>query len=272
MTRWNQTIATASLILLTLGTPGCRGCDSSDEGSNGPVEAGHPIDQCGRALGAIAKLPPDQMNLWPDLYGFGCAGLYRQPRCRAAWLVRSDASPPERTRAVILACADDYCPIVEQPAPALCTMDRSAVDAVRLTEMWPELHALILSRELQVAPDSGAVEALNRLFVPVTIPVERPADAAAQLPSTVIRMQLADGKVEVTIGMDGGDRKWMLPTAPVEPDLKELKQEFVRQAPTPESRAVIESTGEVPYGAVMKVLEVAKEAGYTRIALSVSRL
>lgn len=269
MAIWYRTIL---LIALASVGSGCRGCDGSVEGTAPQLEPGHPIDRCSKALAAIAQLPPEQLSQWPDVYAQGCAGLYKQPRCHAAWLAMTDAAPPDRTKAVIVACSDEYCPIVQQPPPAICGMDRSTLDAARLTAYWADLHAYILARELGTTPDSGAVEAINRLFVPVSIPVERPGDAALTQPALVIRITLVGGKAEVTIGQDGGDKKWVIPASPADTDMKDLKQEFVRTAPTPDSRAVIESTGEVPYGAVMKVLESAKEAGYSKIALSVSRL
>jgi biopolymer transport protein ExbD len=251
------------VIALAIALAGCR-CDEGSE----PALAGDPITACARTLSAISELPPERLSEWVDMYGRGCAGLYREPRCREAWLAKTNEVAVQRTRRIMVTCADEYCPVVGPPAPAMCSMDRAAAEPSALTADWPEMHAAILGRDLGVDRDAGAVRALNRLFIPVSAPVERAPEAGVQPSATVIRVQSSTGGLQVQVQYDGGSKTYKLGVRPTDEELKRLQAEFKSESPTPQSRAVIEAHADAPYGAVMKILEAAKAAGYEKIALS----
>jgi biopolymer transport protein ExbD len=254
-------------IALAAVAVGCR-CDNDSESA----PPGDPITACARTLSAISELPPERLSDWVDMYGQGCAGMYREPKCREAWVRKSDEVAVQRTRRIMITCAEEYCPLVGAPVPAMCSVDRAAAAPAELTAQWPEMHAAMLSRDLGVGRDAGAVRALNRLFIPVTMPLERDAEAGAQpAPTTVIRVESSPAGLQVQLQHDGGVKTYKLKLSPTDEELKQLQAELKSEGPTPESRAVIEAQPDAPYGAVMKILETAKSAGYEKIALSVLR-
>ena len=69
-----------------------------------------------------------------------CAGLFREPECRAAWRTAADQPASSRAAHLIEACRSVYCPLLSPP-PSLCVGELTP--ARMLAEGAPLIHAAL---------------------------------------------------------------------------------------------------------------------------------
>jgi biopolymer transport protein ExbD len=254
----------AIVFLLALGA--CKGSEPS-----GSSDA---VGRCAVALVAlgnkVASAAADDPGKLAEIdamrdYARGCGEVYREAACREAW--RSVADTPRaapsaprigpvtepRTSALASACRDVYCPLLPEPKPGLCAA--ASQDDAQLTAGWPELHDAIVARDLSDRPELA--QAIRRLFTPVVVPVELP-DAGPPDPPAQLTVELHAGGELIVDGK------------PVTDDTRVL--ELARQARSkdPELRAVIKAESSVTHGRVMRILDLLKQAGISKIAFGVT--
>ena len=77
-----------------------------------------------------------------------CAPLYRQPACRDAMAHFDTPPPPERSRAVLQACARAYCGLLPAPKPAVCADPEHVPEDQQQFMAWNDLREAILTHDL----------------------------------------------------------------------------------------------------------------------------
>ena len=100
------------------------------------------VHKCRMARDVVATLEPSQRATF---LAKECADIYRQPKCHKAWLEPGDPSTAIAT--IIAACRDDYCPLLPEPRPELCTASELP-PASELGAAWLPLYRRILQHEL----------------------------------------------------------------------------------------------------------------------------
>ncbi len=155
-------VSFVALVALAATACGCKGCRAPAASEGKAVTAA--VERCRKAVAEITEPDAGRSDQWPNVYGQACAELYQEPGCRAAWLSENEEPPELRMRAVILACAAEYCSFVDEPRPALCGINRDTVEPKGLTSRWPELHAAILAHELGTSRHASVVDEINRVF------------------------------------------------------------------------------------------------------------
>jgi hypothetical protein len=183
-------------------------------------------------------------------YARGCAGIYRESTCRAAWIAVAtdtlDGGP--RLDGVFRACSAGYCPRLPEPKPKLCTDP-----AAEGTAVLAELNDAILAREL--AADHALTRAVHRLFAPAVVDLPDPGPIGDRVVFGID--MFADGSFAVdgarVLGLD------------------EVEAAARKAASRNEDvRAVIRADKSVEHGRVIAVLDRLKQAGITKIAFGVT--
>lgn len=259
----------ASVWLLALGA----GCSSRSEPppESPPGPPAEAVESCARSAAALATAL-DQLAAARDVSslareeapwraGIACAELYREPACAEAWQTAfaptadSDALA-RRVAAVHATCSAAYCPRLV-PAPAACTAaspPRRPHEGDPVIDQLVELDRAILTLEGLDPTVASAVAARAGVFRVTTAPVERPDRAPDSPPPLVLSLDAA-GELRA----DGA------PLARA--DLARL----LGQLASRHGHLVISASPDTPYATVVELMDQARTAGITHIAVSTNR-
>ena len=122
-------------VLCALTWGGCQGESSSDASVGkdeatprarvdpAPADRAAVVQRCTAAVERGQKLQGNGGELLVQAQrevGRSCAEMYGQPRCRDAFVAMHSRPPEEKIPFLIRECTAAYCPVLEEPKPALC--------------------------------------------------------------------------------------------------------------------------------------------------------
>ena len=210
-----------------------------------------------------------------------CANLYREKRCRDAWLARNDptADPSQFAPHVFRACRAAYCPKLRPPKPAACAGDPSWLPSELVVPM-AELNRRILMFELgaaraeeiasafaaapRAAPaPKSAVPPAMALPIPVGCKVESEAkEASVAVLISVTAERVKMGATTVAVGGDMAERVQKVDA--LYEALKRMRAAWRSAHPTAPftGAALLQVTEDAPAVVVKSVFQTVAYAGF----------
>ena len=250
----NGRIAVVALVLAACGNTESKGPPDARE-VHVPSPPPAAVDPCRRSIEALteamrgvaaASQPLRGFTSEPWFPGLACAELYREPACGAAW--KAGIVPPGNAPAIYDACRKVYCPKLKGECPA----EKKAGETPTL-ENLVALDAKILALE-GVDPFAIRVFAERaRLFRVVTVAVAAPTSQPALGPTLTIVVDAQGG-----VSVEGKK----LAKAALGAKLAELA--------AAKGQLVFQADPKTPHGTIVELMDQAKQAGVSRMAISTS--
>lgn len=222
---------------------------------DGSVDRLAAIERCRGGFADLGKTsPPSAAAL-----ARACADIFREPACAAA-MRDPPTDPAEFAGTITRACRAAYCPKLPAPRPKLCAGELPPPSD--LLFQWGELQQHIWAFELGVDP-----KVMAPLFKPVVVaverdpkpaPVERPTVHVYAKPQSAGRMRVwIDSGKSVVVPFDGAGKA-----------IVALAREARKETPGGAS-LIITADKNLPYSAVIALLDAFKKQGFSRVTFGV---
>lgn len=248
---------------LALPVGACGDDDAADPPHPDPRAA---IDACREGLEGLQDVPVEGRS---TSLGRACADLYAEPACRNAMRDSGEVPPERRAATLARTCRDVYCPKLAEPRPALCDLHFDEARARELPAMWSELSHAALVHDMgrdRAEQVRGIFSAAAVAEVPRTDDIEAPPTEAPS-PSVQVAVRRDDqGTFHLHVTHPSGETMTR--------ELTDLDAQAVAGAvPSAgelgdDASAIIAADRELPYDAVVTVMDGLRVAGYARISFA----
>jgi hypothetical protein len=141
------------------------------------------VQRCKKGYGdaASAASPKERTAIiWS-----ACAGLYLESTCRDAFANVMTVLPHERSAYLTGACRDAYCPLLDEPKPSLCSMERHPFEerGALFAELLRRVHILELGED---AAEELRIAAWSNSRLPDPPPPATPSAVTPTWPTPVV--------------------------------------------------------------------------------------